>query len=152
MDCSICLSPGQFRRFGDEQAAICGQSAWLVKYSDSILNFKGGGNIEIHCPQCNEKFVSKFSLDSRFKILSSEKEVRKHYDFFNANIEIISAEKDISFLELLEDELILGNYCLEDNHICHSLDYKRKKFSSKKSEEKAGTYRPFEVLGELMNK
>ncbi len=63
----------------------------------------------------NADSVTKNSLqsspvDSRFKILSSEKEVRKHYDFFNSNIEIISAEKDSSFLELLEEELILGNY------------------------------------------
>ena len=115
-------------------------------------NFTGSGKIRIQCRQCNENFVTKFSLNSRFKILSSEKEVRKHYDFFNSNIEIISAEKDSSFLELLEDELILENYCLADNHVCRFLERKGKKFSYKKNNEKAGSYRPFEVLGELMNK
>ena len=70
--------------------------------------------------------------------MSSEKEVKKHYDFFNANIEIISAEKDSSFLELLEDELILGNYSLADNHVCRFLEHKRKKFLYKKNKEKAG--------------
>ena len=117
-----------------------------------MLNFTGSGNIRIQCSQCNEKFVTEFSVDSKFKILSSEKEVRKHYDFFNSNIEIISAEKDCSFLELLEDELILGNYCLADNHGCNFLEHKRKKFLYKKNREKASAYRPFEVLGELMNK
>ena len=84
--------------------------------------------------------------------MGSEKEAKKHYDFFNANIEIISAEKDSSFLELLEDELILGSYSLADNHVCRFLEHKEKKFSYKKNKEKAGSYRPFEVLGELMNK
>ena len=107
MDCFVRLSSSQFGRFGDEQAAICGQSDWVVRYSDSILNFTGSGKIRIQCRQCNEKFVTEFSVDSRFKILSSEKEVRKHYDFFNSNIEIISAERDSSFLELFEDELII---------------------------------------------
>ena len=72
--------------------------------------------------------------------------------FLTANIEIISAEKDSSFLELLEDELILGNYSLADNHVCRFPEHKRKKFLYKKNKEKAGAYRPFEVLGELMNK
>ena len=127
MDCSVWLSPSQFRRFGDEQAAICGQSDWLVRYSDSILNFTGSGNIKIQCRQCNEKFVTKFYMNSKFKIVGSEKEAKKHYDFFNANIEIISAEKDSSFLELLEDELILGSYSLADNHVCRFLEHKGKK-------------------------
>ena len=78
--------------------------------------------------------------------------MRKHYDFFNANIEIISAENEITFLELLEDEFILGNYLLKDNHVCRFTDYQSKKFLFKKNVEKAGTYRPFEVLNELMNK
>ena len=152
LDCSLRLSPSQFRRFGDEQAAICGQSDWLVSYDDSILNVTGSGNIRIQCRLCNEKFVTEFSVDSRFKILSSEKEVRKHYDFFNSNIEIISAEEDSSFLELLEEELILGNYYASDNHFCRFVEHKGKKFLNKKNKEKAGAYRPFEVLGELMNK
>ena len=152
LDCSLRLSPSQFRRFGDEQAAICGQSDWLVSYDDSILNVTGSGNIRIQCRLCNEKFVTEFSVDSRFKILSSEKEVRKHYDFFNSNIEIISAEEDSSFLELLEEEMILGNYCLLNNHFCRFVEYRGKKFLNKKYKEKAGMYRPFEVLGELMNK
>jgi len=152
LDCSLRLSPSQFRRFGDEQASICGQSDWLVTYDDSILSLAGSGNIRIQCRRCNEKFVTEFSIDSRFKILSSEKEVRKHYDFFNTNIEIISAEKDSSFLDLLEEELILGNYYLSDNHFCHFVEHKGKKFLNKKNKEKAGTYRPFEVLDELMNK
>ena len=152
LDCSLRLSPSQFRRFGDEQAAICGQSDWLVSYDDSILNVTGSGNIRIQCRLCNEKFVTEFSVDSRFKILSSEKEVRKHYDFFNSNIEIISAEEDSSFLELLEEELILGNYYASDNHLCRFVEQKGKKFLNKKNKEKAGAYRPFEVLGELMNK
>ena len=152
MDCFVRLSSSQFGRFGDEQAAICGQSDWVVRYSDSILNFTGSGKIRIQCRQCNEKFVTEFSVDSRFKILSSEKEVRKHYDFFNSNIEIISAERDSSFLDLLEDELILENYCLADNHVCRFSEYRNKKFLYKKNKEKAGVYRPLEVLGELMNK
>ena len=152
LDCSLRLSPSQFRRFGDEQAAICGQSDWLVSYDDSILNVTGSGNIRIQCRLCNEKFVTEFSVDSRFKILSSEKEVRKHYDFFNSNIEIISAEKNSSFLELLEEELILGNYYLSDKHSCRFPGHKGNKFLNKKNKEKAGAYRPFEVLGELMNK
>ena len=152
LDLSLRLSPSQFRRFGDEQAAICGQSDWLVSYDDSILTFTGSGNIRIQCRKCSEKFVTEFSVDSRFKILSSEKEVRKHYDFFNPNIEIISAEKDSSLLDLLEEELILGNYYLSDNHFCHFVEHKGKNFLNKKNKEKAGTYRPFEVLGELMNK
>ena len=123
-----------------------------MNYYDSILKFTGSGNIRIQCGQCNEKFVSEFSVDSRFKILSSEKEVRKHYDFFNSNIEIISAEEDSSFLELLEEELILGNYYASDNHSCRFVEHKGKKFLNKKNKEKAGAYRPFEVLGELMNK
>jgi len=152
VDCSVFLSSSQFRRFGDEQATLCGQSEWLVRYFDSILNFRGSGNIKIQCQRCNEKFVTEFSVDSRFKILSSEKEVKKHYDFFNATIEIISAENDISFIELLEDELILGNYKLADNHVCRFPEYKRKKGLVKKNMEKVGVYRPFEVLSELMNK
>ena len=152
LDLSLRLSPSQFRRFGDEQAAICGQSDWLVSYDDSILNVTGSGNIRIQCRLCNEKFVTEFSVDSRFKILSSEKEVRKHYDFFNSNIEIISAEEDCSFLELLEEELILGNYYAPDNHSCRFVEHKGKKFLNKKNKGKAGAYRPFEVLGELMNK
>ena len=152
MDSFVRLSPGQFRRFGDEQAAICGQSDWLVSYSDSILNFTGSGNIRIQCRQCNEKFITKFSVLSRFKILSSEKEVKKHYDFFNSNIELISAEKESSFLELLEDELILGNYSLADNHVCRFLKDKGKKFLYEQNKEKTAAYRPFKVLGELMNK
>ena len=84
--------------------------------------------------------------------MGSEKEAKKHYDFFNANIEIISAEKDSSFLELLEDELILGNYSLANNHVCRFLEHKDKNSSHKKNSRKVGTYRPFEVLGELMNK
>ena len=91
-------------------------------------------------------------MNSKFKIVGSEKEAKKHYDFFNANIEIISAEKDSSFLELLEDELILGSYRLADNHVCHFLGHKEKNSSYKKNIKKVGTYRPFEVLGELMNK
>ena len=98
-----------------------------MSYSDSMLNFTGSGNIRIQCRQCNEKFVTEFFVDSRFKILSSEKEVRKHYDFFNSNIEIISAEKNSSFLELLEEELILGNYCLSDNHVCRFVEHTRGK-------------------------
>ncbi|MDA9689661.1 hypothetical protein N9V13_04535 [Betaproteobacteria bacterium] len=152
MDCSVSLSPSQFRRFGDELAAISGQSEWLVNYSDYTLDFTGSGNIKIQCRHCNEKFVTEFSVQSRFKILSSENEVRKHYDFFNTNIEIISAEKDCSFLDLLEDELILGNYSIADNHMCRSTDQKGKKFLYKKNNEKACAYRPFEVLGVLMNK
>ena len=120
-----------------------------MRYSDSTLTFTGKGNIKIQCRQCNEKFVTDFSVDSRFKILSSENEVKKHYDFFNTNIELISAEKNSSFLELLEDELILGNYSFVDNHACRFLGHKRQKFLYK---ENAGEYRPFEVLGELMNK
>ena len=152
LECSLRISPSQFRRFGDEQAAICGQSDWLVSYDDSILNLTGSGNIRIQCRLCNEKFVTEFSVNSRFKILSSEKEVRKHYDFFNSNIEIISAEKNSSFLELLEEELILGNYYLSDKHSCRFLGHKGNKFLNKKNKEKAGAYRPFEVLSELMNK
>ena len=123
-----------------------------MRYSDFTLSFKGGGNIKIQCPQCNEKFVARFSIDSKFKILSSEKDVKKHYDFFNANIEMISAEKDSSFIELLEDELILGNYMLADNHVCRFFENKKKHVSFKNNKEKVGTYRPFEVLVELMNK
>ena len=152
LDCSLRLSSSQFRRFGDEQAAICGQSNWVVSYYDSILNLTGSGNISIQCRQCNEKFVTEFSVDSKFKILSSEEEARKHYDFFNSNIEIISAEKNSSFLELLEEELILGNYYLSDNHFCRFVEHKGKKFLNKKNKGKAGSYRPFEVLSELMNK
>ena len=91
-------------------------------------------------------------MNSKFKIVDSEKEAKKHYDFFNANIEIISAEKDSSFLELLEDELILGSYRSADNHVCRVLEYKEKNSSHKKNIKKVGTYRPFEVLDELMNK
>ena len=91
-------------------------------------------------------------MNSKFKIVGSEKEAKKHYDFFNANIEIISAEKDSSFLELLEDELILGNYRLADNHVCRFLEHKEKNFLIKKTRKRMVTYRPFEVLGELMNK
>ena len=152
MDCSVSLSSYQFRRFGDEHAILCGKSEWLVTYSDFTLSFTGGGNIKIQCPQCNEKFVAKFYMNSKFKIVGSEKEAKKHYDFFNANIEIISAEKNSSFLELLEDELILGTYRLADNHVCRFLEYKEKNSSHKKNIKKVGTYRPFEVLGELMNK
>ena len=65
-------------------------------------------------------------MKSKFKIVGSEKEAKKYYDFFNANIEIISAEKDSSFLALLEDEFILGNYRLADNHVCRFLEYKEK--------------------------
>ena len=148
----MCLSPRQFRRFGDDLTDICGQSEWLVTYSDSMLKFTGSGQIRIKCVQCNEKFVTEFFVDSRFKILSSEKEVKKHYDFFNANIEIISAEKDCSFLDLLEDEFILGNYSLADNHVCRFPEHEKEKASHKKDNEKAGAYRPFKVLGELMNK
>ena len=152
MDCSVFITSSQFKRFGDEQATVCGPSEWLVRYSDSTLNFTGSGNIKIQCRRCNEKFVTEFSVDSRFKILSSEKEVKKHYDFFNANIEIISAENHSSFLELIEDELILGNYSMADNHVCSFPEHKRKKVLVKKKKEKSGGYRPFEVLGELMNK
>ena len=123
-----------------------------MKYSDSTINFTGSGNIEIQCRRCSEKFVTEFAVESRFKILSSEKEVKKHYDFFNANIEIISAENNSSLLELLEDELILGNYSIADNHVCAFPEHKRKKVLVKKNKEKAGVYRPFEGLGELMNK
>ena len=147
----ICLSSNQFRRFGDDEAAIYGQSEWLVRYSDFTLNLTGRGVIKITCRRCNEKFATEFSVDSRFKILRSEKEVKKHFDFFNANIEIISAEKDSSLLELLEDELILGNYRLADNHVCRFPEHKMKKFLFK-NKENAGAYRPFKVLGELMNK
>ena len=91
-------------------------------------------------------------MNSKFKIVGLEKEAKKHYDFFNANIEIISAENDSSFLELFEDELILGSYRLADNHVCRFLEHKKKNFAQKKDKEKVGTYRPFEVLGELMNK
>ena len=119
------LSPHQFRRFGDEQAILCGKSEWLVRYYDFTLNLSQG-NIKLQCPQCNEKFVTKFYMNSKFKIVGSEKEAKKHYDFFNANIEIISAEKDSSFLELLEDEFILGSYRLADNHVCRFLDTRRK--------------------------
>ena len=55
LDCSICLSSGQFRRFGDEQAAILGQSEWLVRYSDFTLSFTGSGKIKIQCRKCNER-------------------------------------------------------------------------------------------------
>ena len=89
---------------------------------------------------------------SNFKIVGSEKEAKKHYDFFNDDIEIISAEKDSSFLDLVEDELILGTYRLADNHVCRFLEYKKKISSHKKNNERVGTYRPFEVLSELMNK
>ena len=152
MNGSVCLASSQFRRFGDEQAAICGQSEWLVRYSDFTLSFAGSGKIKIQCPQCSEKFVTGFFVDSRFKILRSEKEARKNYDFFNASLEIISAESDSSFLELFEDELILGNYSLVHKHVCHSLEHKRKGFTYKKNKEKDRAYRPFEVLRELMNK
>ena len=91
-------------------------------------------------------------MNSKFKIVGSEKEAKKHYDFFNANIEIISAEKDSSFLELLEDELILGSYSLADNHVCRFFAYEEKNSLHKKNIKKVGTYRPFEVLSELMNK
>ena len=64
------------QRFGDEQAAICGESKWLVRYSDFTLSFQVG-KIKIQCPQCSEKFVTEFSVDSRFKILRSEKEAKK---------------------------------------------------------------------------
>ena len=131
---------------------ICGPSEWLVSYSDSTLNFTGSGNIKIQCRQCNEKFITKFSVDSRFKILSSEKEVKKHYDFFYSIIELISAEKESSFLELFEDELILGNYSLAGNHVCRFLDHKNKKFLYEQNKENTAAYRPFEVLVELMNK
>ena len=152
MDCSVWLSPHQFRRFGDEQAILCGKSEWLVRYYDFTLSFTGRGDIKLQCPQCNEKFVTKFYMNSKFKIVDSEKEAKKHYDFFNANIEIISAEKDNSFLELLEDELILGSYRLADNHVCRFVEHKEKNSSHKKNIKKDGTYRPFEVLGGLMNK
>ena len=152
MDCSICVSSGQFRRFGDQEAAICGQSEWLVNYSDFTISFAGSGKIKIQCPQCSEKFVTEFFVDSRFKILRSEEDVKKNYDFFNANFEIISAERDISLLELFEDELILGNYSIAYKHVCCSLEHKRKGLSFKKNKEKDGVYRPFEVLRELMNK
>ncbi len=152
MDCSVWLAPNQFKRFGDEQAILCGKSEWLVRYSDFMLSFSGRGNIKIQCPQCNEKFVTGFCLNSKFKIVGSEKEAKKLYDFFNANIEIISAEKNSSFLELLEDELILGSYRLANNHVCRFFEHKEKNSSNKKNIKKVGTYRPFEVLGELMNK
>ena len=152
MDCSICVSSGQFRRFGDQEAAICGQSEWLVNYSDFTISFAGSGKIKIQCPQCSEKFVTEFFVDSRFKILRSEEDVKKNYDFFNANFEIISAERGISLLELFEDELILGNYSLACEHFCCSLKRKRNGLSYKKNKEKDGAYRPFEVLRELMNK
>ena len=152
MDCSVSLSSGQFRRFGDEQGAICGQSEWLVRYSDFTLSFTGSGKIKIQCRTCSEKFITEFIVDSRFKILRSEKEVKKHYDFFNPNIEIISAERDSSFLELFEDELILGNYSLAYEHVCRSVEHKRQGLSYKKNKDKDGVYRPFEVLRELMNK
>ena len=77
------LSSNKFKRFGNEQAAMCGQSEWLVRYSDYTLSFTGSGKIKIQCPQCSEEFATEFSVESRFKILRSEKEVRKHYDFFN---------------------------------------------------------------------
>ncbi|MEL0326302.1 MAG: hypothetical protein VXA09_04785, partial [Burkholderiaceae bacterium] len=51
-----------------------------------------------------------------------------------------------------EDELILGNYSIAYEHVCRSLEYKRKGLSFKKNKEKDGAYRPFEVLRELMNK
>ncbi|MDA9718881.1 hypothetical protein N9U60_00625 [Betaproteobacteria bacterium] len=146
------LSSDKFKRFGNEQEAICGQSEWLVRYSDFTLSVTGSGKIKIQCPQCSEEFVKEFSLNSRFKILRSEKEVKKHYDFFNANIEIISAERDSSFLELCEDELILGNYSLASKHVCGFLEQKRQQLFYKKNKVKAGVYRPFEVLRELMNK
>ena len=149
---SVCLSSGQFRRFGDEQEAICGESKWLMKYSDSTLSFAGRGKIKIQCPQCSEKFVTEFFVDSRFKIVRSEKEAKKNYDFFNVNFEIISAERDSSFLELFEDELILGNYSLAYKHVCRSLQHKRNGLFYKKNQEKDNVYRPFEVLRELMNK
>ena len=123
-----------------------------MRYSDFTLSFAGSGKIKIQCPQCSEKFVTEFFVDSRFKILCSEKEVKKNYDFFNVDFEIISAERDISFLELFEDELILGNYSLAYEHVCRSLEHKRKGLSYKKNKEKDGVYRPFEVLRELMNK
>lgn len=91
-------------------------------------------------------------MNSKFKIVASENEAKKHYDFFNADIEIISAEKNSSFLELLEDELILGSYRLADNHVCRVFEPKEKNSSNKKNIKKVGTYRPFKVLGELMNK
>ena len=152
MECSLCVLPNQFRRFGDEHSAICGQTEMIVNYVDFTLSFACKGNIKIHCPQCNEKFITAFTVDSRFKILRSEKEVKKDYDFLNTSIEIISAETDSSFLELLEDELILGNYSVEDKHTCRSIAHKSKKHSCKKNKEKIGAYRPFEVLSELMNK
>ena len=152
VDHSVYLSTCQFKRFGGEQASLCGRSEWVVKYSENVLSFRGSGNMNIQCPLCNEKFVTKFFMDSKFRILSSEKEAKKHFDFFDANIEIISAEQDSSFLELLEDELILGNYTLADNHVCRFLEHKRKTFSYKKNKEQDGTYRPFEALDELMNK
>ena len=123
-----------------------------MRYSDFTLSFAGSGTIKIQCSQCCEKFVTEFSVDSRFKILRSEKEVKKNYDFFNANFEIISAERDSSFLELFEDELILGNYSLAYEHFCRSLEHKRNGLSYKKNKEKEVAYRPFEVLRELMNK
>ena len=149
---SVCLSSVQFRRFGDEQEAIFGQSKWLVKYSDFSLSCAGRGKIKVQCPQCSEKFVTEFFVDSRFKIVRSEKEAKKNYDFFNANFEIISAERDSSFLELFEDELILGNYSIAYKHVCRSLQHKRNGFLYKKNQEKDNVYRPFEVLRELMNK
>ena len=152
MDGSIFLASSQFRRFGDEHKAICGQSEWLVRYSDFTLSFEGSGKIKIQCPQCSEKFVTEFFVDSRFKILRSEEEAKKNYDFLNANFEIISAERDSSFLELFEDELILGNYSLAYKHICRSLEHKRKGLYYKKNMEKDVAHRPFEVLRELMNK
>ena len=65
----------QFRRFGDEQAAICGQSEWLVRYSDFTLNFTGREKLRFNAHSVTKNF-HKFSVDSRFKILSSEKEVK----------------------------------------------------------------------------
>ena len=51
--------------------------------------------------------VTKFYRTANLK-LWVRKRSEKHYDFFNDDIEIISAEKDSSLLDLLEDELILG--------------------------------------------
>ena len=123
-----------------------------MKYSDFTLSCEGRGKIKIQCPQCSEKFVTEFFVDSRFKIVRSEKEAKKNYDFFNANFEIISAERDSSFLELFEDELILGNYSIAYKHVCRSLQHKRNGSLYKKNKEKDNVYRPFEVLRELMNK
>ena len=123
-----------------------------MNYFDSLLSFSGTGKVRVTCSQCKETFVTEFFVASNFKILSSEEEVKTNHDLFEQNFEVISVEKNNSFIELVEDELILGNYQLVEKHLCIFPEIKQKLNGDQKGKHRPVMHRPFAGLSEIMKK